>query len=244
MARPTKPKDLKPKEADIAPVPGGGPAPAAGPALDIKLIAIIVVMSLVSVLGSVGGMYGLWEFVIKNQVAQSAPAHGEEGEAGAHGEGGEEAHAPVVGMNLELDEFTVNLKTDPTEGGEQFLRTKMALSIQVPPTEDCYAVKHASLPSDGTIAGAAAPVVDRETLASGGGGGPSCEDVFKGNMGKFVPTVRDIINGALMKRTAGTLATLEGQEALKDEIKEEVNAIMAPNYQVIRVNFQEFIIDR
>jgi hypothetical protein len=114
----------------------------------------------------------------------------------------------------------------------------------VPEAENCYAHKAAmAIPLDGgQIVGAAAPV-DR-TMVANEGGGPTCEQIFTTNMGKYVPTIRDVINASLMKRTASSLASLEGQEALKDEVKEQLNQIMGPNYQVLRVNFQDFIIQR
>lgn len=246
MARPTKPKDLKPKtdgEAGPAPMPlpGGG----GGAALDIKFIAALAVMAIVSLLGAAGSSYVVAEYVIKPELAKtvkSAPTDEEDSDA----HGGGHGSANQIGMNLELDEFTVNLKPDTQLGGTQYLRAKVALSIKVPDAENCYA-QHAAAyviqVGGGKIAGAAAPI-DKTLVASGGSSGPTCEDIFKNNMGKFVPTIRDVVNASLMKRTASTLATLEGQESLKDEVKEQLNAIMAPNYEVLRVNFQDFIIQR
>jgi flagellar basal body-associated protein FliL len=250
MARPTKPKDLKPKaEAEVASVPA--PPSGGGAAFDIKYIVMLVIVVLASLLGSAGSTYLMTTMVVIPELSKLSAASPEDAEnAEGHGE---EAAESQVGMNLELDEFTVNLKADATVNGSQFLRAKMALSIKVPEAENCYAQHHAALPGQvvavvnalpgGKLAGAAAPV-DRTLVASGGESGPSCEDIFKNNMAKYVPTVRDVINAALMKRTAGQLASLEGQEALKDEIKEQLTAIMAPNYEVLRVNFQDFIIQR
>lgn len=245
MARPTKPKDLKPKtDGEAAGAPGAAPsADGSGGGFDMKFIIALAVVALISVAGTAGSTY-----YITTQLAdvskKVAHAGGGEGEAG-HGEGGHEAPANAVGMNLELDDFMVNLKPDSSLGGTQYLKAKMALSIQVPEAEDCYAKKHhAMVPAlGGQIVGAAAPI-DRTMLANGGEGGPSCEQIFKDNMGKYVPTIRDVINASLMKRTASTLASLEGQEALKDEIKEQLNQIMGPDYSVLRVNFQDFIIQR
>ncbi|HEY9687676.1 MAG TPA: flagellar basal body-associated FliL family protein [Coleofasciculaceae cyanobacterium] len=250
MARPTKPKDLKPKaEAEVASVPA--PPSGGGAAFDIKYIVMLVIVVLASLLGSAGSTYLMTTMVVIPELSKlsAAPA----GDSENPDEHGGEATENQVGMNLELDEFTVNLKADAAVNGSQFLRAKMALSVKVPEAENCYAEHQASLPGPvvavvnalpgGKVAGAAAPV-DRTLLASGGEGGPSCEDIFKNNMAKYVPTVRDVINAALMKRTAGQLASLEGQEALKDEIKEQLTAIMAPNYEVLRVNFQDFIIQR
>jgi len=273
VARPTKPKDLKAKGdgAELAAVPGG--AGAGGGGLDLKMIILGVVLVIASIGGSVGASYLMTTMFVVPQLSQIAAkagggeggehgdAHGEGGHGGAHGEGG---HAtPQVGMNLELDEFTVNLKPDEKLGGNQYLRAKMALSVKVPDAENCYAQeqKHARLPlRDGAVVALVLPenaqieqllttrrapiAADGTLLASGGSSAPSCEDVFKKNMGKLVPTARDVINAALMKRTASQLASLEGQEALKDEIKEQLNSVMAPTYEVLRVNFQDFIIQR
>lgn len=242
MARPTKPKDLKPKtDGENLAGPGAGLAAAtSGGGFDMKFIIALAVVALISVAGTAGSTYFITT-QITDISKKVAVAPGEE-----HGDGHEAGHTPanVVGMNLELDDFMVNLKPDPNLEGTQYLKAKMALSIRVPEAEDCYAKKHAMLPAlDGQIVGAAAPM-NETLLASGGGGGPTCEQIFKDNMGKYVPTIRDVINASLMKRTASTLASLEGQEALKDEIKEQLNQIMGPDYGVIRVNFQDFIIQR
>ncbi len=260
MARPTKPKDLKPKVEGE----GGAAAPAApaaegssgggGGGLDLKFIIMVVVILVATIGGSVGSSYLMTTMFVVPEIgklAHAAGGGGAEGEAPAGHDGAStETPGSQVGMNLELDEFMVNLKPDPSLPGSQYLRAKMALSVKVPDAQNCYIEHHAeAIPlNDGTlgegkIVGAAAPV-DRTLLASGGEAGPSCEDVFKKNMSKYVPTIRDVVNGSLMKRNATLLATLEGQEALKDEIKEQLNAIMAPDYQILRVNFQDFIIQR
>lgn len=249
MARPTKPKDLKPKVDGEAPAAGGG-----GGGLDLKFIIMVVVIVIASVVGSAGSAYLMTTMFVMPELAKvshgAGPAGGEEGGHEATGPDGASTETPAheVGMNLELDEFTVNLKVDPNLGGSQFLRAKMALSIKVPEKENCYAEHKAAmlLPTvygNGKLVGAAAPV-DRTLVANEGESGPSCEDMFKINMGKYVPTIRDVINAALMKRTASTLATLEGQESLKDEIKEQLSSILAPDYEVLRVNFQDFIIQK
>lgn len=261
MARPTKPKDLKPKAEGEAAAPAGAPPSGKAPALDLKFIVLLLAIIISTIGGSVGSMYVLGPMVLVPAIAEKLPGGGEHGEAG--GKHAAPAHENKVGINLELDEFMVNLKPDPNAGGNQYLRARMALSIGVPEAENCYAVpEHAqageaaiiawrqSEAEAGQVVGAALPVdrdVDRNIVASGGGAADpvaACLDAFKKNMGKYVPTMRDIINAALMKRTAGTLSTLEGQEALKDEISDEVNAMMDPKYKVLRVNFADFIIQR
>jgi len=254
MARPTKPKDLKPKvegeAAEATPAGGGG-----GGGLDLKFIIMVVVIIVATIGGSVGSTYLMTTMFVMPEIGKVAKAiaanSGGEGGAADGAAGGDAASTETssheVGMNLELDEFTVNLKSDPNSDSTQYLRAKMALSIQVPEKENCYMEgKKAMLPSDlipgGKVVGAAVPV-DRTMIAEEGGG-PSCEQIFKNNMSKYVPTARDVINAALMKRTAISLATLEGQESLKDEIKDQLSQILAPNYKVLRVNFQDFIIQK
>ena len=262
MARPTKPKDLKPKtEGEAAPAAGGMPVTTNSSAPDIKFIILLVIMVLSSILGSAGSVYLMTSMLITPEIHKISQAGGGGGPgegAAAEGKAGEsETPANAVGMNLELDEFMVNLKPDPALGGNQYLRSKMALSIKTPDEQNCYKEeKKASLNlkttvamnklAGGHIAGAAAPIrpIDREMLAEGEGGPPPCETHFKESMGKYVPSIRDIINASLMKRTASQLASQEGQETLKDEIKEQLSQIMAPDYEVLRVNFQDFIIQR
>lgn len=255
MARPTKPKDLKPKMEGEAASPAASTGGGGGGGFDLKFIILIVVVLLASILGSAGSAFIMATMFIVPEISKAVQTGGPhpEGEAEAHHGGpadpaSTETPGHQIGMNLELDEFKVNLKSDPSLEGSQFLAAKMALSIKVPEKENCYAHAegHASLPPSfregGVIAGAAIPT--DPTLLASEGEGPSCEDSFKTGMSKYVPTMRDIINAALMKRTATVLATLEGQETLKDEIKEQLNQILAPDYEVLRVNFQDFIIQK
>jgi flagellar basal body-associated protein FliL len=275
MSNPAKPKDMKPKaEGEAAPAAGGA-APAAG-GLDMKFIILVAVMVLSSILGSAGSVYLMTSMVVTPEIqklAKAGPAEGAAKEEGAKEGGDGDAAANDVGMNLELDEFMINLKSDPALGGNQYLKAKMALSIKPPDKENCFKKEKAdahtiltpqrlpmdttvaSMPSalyQGTIAGAAAPIImagendfDPTLLAGEGESGPPpCETEFKASMGRYVPTIRDVINASLMKRTASQLASSEGQETLKDEIKEQLSQMMAPDYEVLRVNFQDFIIQK
>src|SRR5688572_11301014 len=114
MARPTKPKDLKPKvEGEAAAAPA---AAAAGGGLDIKYIILVVVVVIASLLGSAGSAYLMTTMFVIPEIGKTA-AHAKGGEEGGEEHGGghdgasTETPAHEVGMNLELDEFTVNLKS-------------------------------------------------------------------------------------------------------------------------------------
>ena len=134
MARPTKPKDLKPKvEGEAAP-----PA-AAGGGLDLKFIILIIVAIVGPILGSAGSAYLMTTMFVMPEISKLATAKPAEGGEAPTGPDGASTETPAneVGMNLELDEFTVNLKADPAMEGSQYLRAKMALSIKVPEKENC-----------------------------------------------------------------------------------------------------------
>ena len=237
MAKPAKPKNLKPKaEGSPAAKAGGGAAQSpGGGAMDLKTIILIVAMLVSSVAGSALTAFVLGPMVmvpaITDQLSHMTLTAGGE----AHGEQHEEGHGkrPKIGMNLELDEFRANLKHDPTVKGNQFLAAKMSLSVLVPDEQNCNLMTHGHGDSGG----------------GHGDSGPSpeeaCQLEFNKAMGRYVPTVRDIINSALMKRTAGQLSTLEGQEALKDDIIQEINhLIIDDGYRILRVNMQDFIVQR
>src|SRR6478609_1335399 len=226
MSSPAKPKEMKPKdEGEAAPAASGAAsAPAAG-GLDLKFIILVVVMVVSSILGSAGSVYLMTSMFVTPEIqklAKAKPAEGAEAEKGGEEKG--EASTNEIGMNLELDEFMVNLKTDAALGGNQYLKTKVALSIKPPDKENCFLKKEKAQfsPADGkviafkpsllgygTLAGAAAPIAydtndlsefDPTLLAGEGEGGPPpCETEFKANMGHYVPTIRDVINSSLMK---------------------------------------------
>lgn len=259
MARPTKAKDTKGPDMDTDDTGALPAAPVTQSGFDLKFIVTILAIFIAGIGGSVASVMFLAPTVLVPQVVEQVVAatggsHAEaSGEHGEDGEGHGGSTHQQLGMTLELDEFTVNLKTDPTLGGNQFLRTKMSLSVKVPDEQYCDPTgggEHASVPDtlqEGTILGAASPLNQEEPvyLASGGGGPDPytlCVQTFDKNIGRYTPAIRDIINQALMKRTAGTLATVEGQEFLKDEIISQVNHVIGPDMSVIRVNFSDFII--
>jgi flagellar basal body-associated protein FliL len=269
MAKPVKPKTLKPKtggeaeteegmEAEEGQATGGKASASkrsgGGGTGMLSIIVLSVVILLSSVAGPVAALYFLGPQLLAPIIAKASPppTEGEEhggdalAEGGEHG-GGHEAVVKVsrLGLNLPLDEFTVNLKKDPTLRGTQYLRAKMNLSVLVPEAEDC-SVQH-KVEEAGH--GGAAPA------AEGGGHGAApaaavdpvkaCHEAFITKMTAYIPTLRDIVNTALMKRSAAQIATLEGQELLKDEMSQEMNTILATNhYEVVRVNFEEFIVQR
>lgn len=224
----------------------------------LQTIILAVVMLVASVAGPALTMYFLGPMLLKPIIAQAMPATAEaeegaahsdaEGKEGAHGEegehgaatGGHGATASTMGLNLGLEDFTVNLHRPEGVKGNQFLRAKMSLSVLVPEEQNCLATAahddHAAAEGGGGGHGGGTPAVDPME---------ACMETFNKSMAAYTPTLRDIINTALMKRSAQQISTLEGQEDLKDELAHEMNAILKNHgYTVQRVNLQDFIIQR
>jgi flagellar basal body-associated protein FliL len=264
MAKPIKTKSLKPQNSDVPNTEDGAEKPSQknnSPSASKKgltmfqTIILAVVMLISSIAGPALAIYFLGPTVLVPMIQKALPkaTAAEEGEAvdgenpaeGATGEAGKEGEhsgskSQSLGMNLPMDEFIVNLKSSGSAKSNQFLKAKMSLAVTVPEAEDCNA-------SSG-----------HEKKAEGGGGGhgeggegaakdPSvaCNEAFVAKMGAYTPTLRDIINTAMMKRSAQQLSTLEGQEDLKDELVTEMNSVLTnQGYTVQRVNLQDFIIQR
>lgn len=259
MGQPLKPKALKPKAANES---GGGDAPAPKPSggggggggkggFDLPFIILIVCMMLFSIGGSALTLFLLGPMVLVPAITEQISAAGLGGGEGEHGEGGHgegehgEAHAAGhgakgLGLNLELDDFTVNLKKEPDERKNSFLVTKLSLSVAVPEEQNCLLL--ASHHGEGDGGGG---------HGGGHGGGAAadpmetCQQNFVKSMAPYVPTIRDIINTSLMSRTADQVASLEGQEALKDEVIQQTNTVLGNSeYKALRVNLEDFVIQR
>jgi len=266
MAKPIKPKSLKPKSSGESSEGGGGsdaPAKAAsskassgtattkGPNM-LQTIILGVVMIIASIAGPALTLYLLGPTMIAPMIQKAMPAVAAEGEAGAEGEhgeaaAGEEGHGdahgaaakgPSLGLNLAMEDFTTNLHQVEGVKGNQFLRAKMSLAITVPEAEDCNLLGGHDEHAEAAGGGHGAPAVAVDPVEA-------CNETFAKKMAAYTPTLRDIINTALMKRTAKELSTLEGQEELKDELKHEMNAMIGNSgYAIQRVNLQDFIIQR
>jgi flagellar basal body-associated protein FliL len=255
-AAPLKPKDPKPaaeEPATSGAATGGTPKAASGGGMDLKFIITLVAIVVSNVLCVGAGIYFLAPMVIVPAITAQLPkaegaAEGEEGDAeaggehggehGAAGEGGHGTAAQQIGLNYPLEEFTVNLKT-PNPSVNTFARLKLAFSVGVPEAENCLATHgegHEEKKAEGGGGhGAPAPAAGEDP----------CMKAFTTKMTPFLPTIRDIVNAALMKRSAADLSTPEGQEAFKDDVKEQVNPVIGSHkYTVQRINFEDFIIQR
>ena len=221
MARPTKSKDMKGKPLEA--VEGGGAAGAAGgpggggsggPSMVI-LLAVALVVILGSAGASIASVFFLMPMVMQPMMDQVAAAAAKGG-GGGHGGGAEHGEAggesSQVGPVIDLDEFTVNLN-DPS--GDRYLRADFSITVT---TED-----------------KAFSELSGEALKK-------WEEEFHMEMAHYVPAIRDIVISALTQRTSEDLATEEGKEAVKKDIKAKVDKLLHGHHEVIRVNIENFII--
>jgi flagellar basal body-associated protein FliL len=262
MAKPIKPKSSKPlakteeSGSSEESVPKAASKKDSPPLLSkgltmFQTIILAVVILITSVVGPAATLYFLGPTLLAPMIQKALPAstgeEGEEGEKpeGEEGEEGKKPEAPKVpslGLNLPMEEFIVSLKTSQASKSTQFLKAKMSLAIAVPEAEDCNA----------PIEEAGKTEAKAEGGEHGGEGGgeakdamSACNEAFVKKMDPYVPTLRDIVNTALMKRNAQQIATLEGQEDFKDELVGEMNAVLSNHgYTVQRINLQDFIIQR
>jgi flagellar basal body-associated protein FliL len=268
MAKPIKPKSSKPlakieesapsEEATPKASKKDAPSPLSKGLTMFQTIILAVVMLIASVVGPAATLYFLGPTLLVPMIQKAIPASTEEGEEGEEGEKPEGEHGkegkegehgkeapktPSLGMNLPMEEFIVSLKTSQASKSTQFLKAKMSLAIAVPEGEDCNA------PAE---EGEGKPEAKAEGGEHGGEGAgkaedpaAACNEAFVKKMDAYVPTLRDIVNTALMKRNASQIATLEGQEDFKDELVSEMNAVLSNHgYTVQRINLQDFIIQR
>jgi flagellar FliL protein len=138
-------------------------------------------------------------------------------------------YEPGDGYMVDTGTKVVNL-ADP--GGRRFLRATVV--IELPPLEDM------DLPT--------ATGTHERPGASGGGGEEetvSEEELrlqaFNALMEKRMPIINDVINTLLTSKTFEEIYTVEGKEALRGEIREELNRRI-PGLGVIAVYFTEFVV--
>ncbi|HEY9766775.1 MAG TPA: flagellar basal body-associated FliL family protein [Chroococcales cyanobacterium] len=124
-----------------------------------------------------------------------------------------------------IGEFIVNL-SDP--GGRRYLRTSITLEMEEK--------KKAGIET-GVACG----------WGSGASGGGEGERVAEGEGGKkagppaYEPIYKDVIIGAISRKTVSEISTVSGKERLKDELREMLNQ-RVPDELVVAVYFTDFVI--
>lgn len=132
-------------------------------------------------------------------------------------------YEPGQGQMVDTGTKVVNL-ADP--GGRRFL--KATITIEVPPLDYFFPVEVVEATATPAAEGAAA-TPDPRTAE------------FTALIDKKMPIINDILNTLLTSKTFDQIYTVEGKEALREEIKKEINARL-PELGVIAVYFTEFVV--
>ncbi|HRF47127.1 MAG TPA: flagellar basal body-associated FliL family protein [Anaerolineales bacterium] len=135
-------------------------------------------------------------------------------------------YEPGQGQMVDTGTKVVNL-ADP--GGRRFL--KATITIEVPPL-DFFFEAHVT---EGEDAAAASHSTETTTTED-----PRIAE-FNTLIENKMPIINDILNTLLTSKTFDQIYTVEGKEALREEIKKEINARL-PELGVIAVYFTEFVV--
>ena len=132
-------------------------------------------------------------------------------------------YEPGEGQMVDTGTKVVNL-ADP--GGRRFL--KATITIEVPPLDYFFEVEATA--TEATAAEGEAVVTEDPRIAE-----------FTTLIENKMPIINDILNTLLTSKTFDQIYTVEGKEALREEIKKEINARL-PELGVIAVYFTEFVV--
>jgi len=133
-------------------------------------------------------------------------------------------YEPGQGQMVDTGTKVVNL-ADP--GGRRFL--KATITIEVPPL-DFFFEAHVTEGEDAAAAEGEEAVVEDPRIAE-----------FNTLIENKMPIINDILNTLLTSKTFDQIYTVEGKEALREEIRKEINARL-PELGVIAVYFTEFVV--
>ncbi|MBL8055356.1 MAG: flagellar basal body-associated FliL family protein [Anaerolineales bacterium] len=156
--------------------------------------------------------------------AAASTSHTTEGEAVAT-EGPEiiKIYKPGQGVMVETGTKIVNL-ADP--GGRRYLKATITIEVAPPETTAPATEAAAAEGSHGSTAAATEDPVMAE---------------FTDKMNQRLPIINDILTTLLSGQTFESIYTVEGKEALRQDILVQLNERM-PDLQVISVYFTEFVV--
>lgn len=156
--------------------------------------------------------------------AAASTSHTTEGEAVAT-EGPEiiKIYKPGQGVMVETGTKIVNL-ADP--GGRRYLKATITIEVAPPETTATATEAAAAESSHGSTAAATEDPVMAE---------------FTDKMNQRLPIINDILTTLLSGQTFESIYTVEGKEALRQDILVQLNERM-PDLQVISVYFTEFVV--
>jgi len=134
-------------------------------------------------------------------------------------ESGEEIDKGII---VDLGDFVLNLSD---EGQRKYLKTNVALELTKLPRDTQAPEKKGG---HGHGEGEAAPASNLSALAE--------------EMNQYKPAIRDAVITNLSSKTSYDLMTAAGKELAKEQIADDINAILGGEREVLRVSFGQFII--
>jgi flagellar FliL protein len=127
-------------------------------------------------------------------------------------------YEPGMGVMIDTGTKVVNL-ADP--GGRRFLRATVVVEVEPPP----HSAETETSAAEGEGEAAESPAVVE----------------LRNEVNQKLPIINDALNSLLTSKTFEQIYTLEGKEALRNEIKDELNKRL-PDFGVITVYFTEFVV--
>lgn len=184
---------------------------------NIKLVMINIISTVLICILLIGVNYLLQENLLnkKLEALDTNRENVEEESADADADGVQK------GIVVDLGDFILNL-SDPNQ--KKYLKVNVALEV----------TRTATDPQLGGDSG------KKEKEGEGMSVDPAA--ALEAEMAQYKPAIRDVVISNFSSKTADEVATTAGKELVKEQIKEDVNAIFAGEREVIRVNFGEFII--
>ena len=179
------------------------------------LIIILAAMALLFVVFA-----GVNYLVVDNLVSQKISKLNLPQEELDEEEEGDEIQRGIV---IDLGDFILNLCD---ENQKKYLKANVAIEVSQKDTD---------FPKD-------------EAPAKGGHGHDEAPapanpmDAIQNEMNQYKPAIRDAVITNLSSKTSAELATAAGKELAKEQISNDINAILGGEREVLRVSFGQFII--
>ena len=180
----------------------------------IMTLASIVIMFIV--------FAGVNYIIMENLISQKISTLNLSQEELAEGEG--ESDEIQKGIIVDLGDFILNLCD---ENQKKYLKVNVALEVTKKDTD---------FPE----------VTEEKSGGHGGHGAPPAPadpmEAIQKEMNQYKPAIRDAVITNLSSKTSTELATAAGKELAKEQITNDVNAILGGEREVLRVSFGQFII--
>lgn len=181
----------------------------------IMTLASIVIMFIV--------FAGVNYIIMENLISQKISTLNLSQEELAEGEGDEDEIQK--GIIVDLGDFILNLCD---ENQKKYLKVNVALEVTKKDTDFPEQTEEKSGGGHGGHGSAPAPVDPMEAIQK--------------EMNQYKPAIRDAVITNLSSKTSTELATAAGKELAKEQITNDVNAILGGEREVLRVSFGQFII--